>query len=104
MPDDQAGETKSNPATEIVASQKTLSEAVGATKNVTITTDPADADDSADVIKAATAASSDDTIATVTANASGGFDIVGVKEGTANITFTSGTFTVTLAVTITAAS
>lgn len=73
----------------------------GDVKNVTIATDPADATDSQTVIDATTATSADDTIATVAKNDAGGFDITAVKAGTVKITFTSGSFTVTVDVTIT---
>lgn len=87
-----------------MTSQKTLSEAVGAIKTVTVTADPADADNAAAIISATTAASSDDSVAKITANATGGFDITGIAAGSATVTFTSGTLTASVAVTITAAS
>lgn len=60
---------------------------------------PADADNSNAVVSAVTWSSSDDTKATVSTNGV----ITGVAEGTATITATSGTFTATVAVTVTAA-
>lgn len=87
-----------------MTSQKTLSEAVGAIKTVTVTADPADADNATAIVSATTAASSDDKIATVKVNSAGGFDITGIAAGSATVTFTSGTLTASVAVTITAAS
>ncbi|QEU48742.1 hypothetical protein FMM01_02105 [Schleiferilactobacillus harbinensis] len=77
---------------------------VGDTKNVTVAADPSDATDAADVIKAVTAKSSDDNIATVAANKDSGFDIKAVAVGSATITLTSGALTATVAVTVTAAA
>lgn len=71
---------------------------------MTVTADPADADNAAAIISATTAASSDDSVATVTANATSGFDITGIAAGSATVIFTSGTLTASVAVTITAAS
>jgi len=73
---------------------------VGDTKKVSVTTDPADADDSAAVIAAVKWASSDDTKATVGADGT----ITAVDAGTATITATSGELTATIAVTVTAAA
>lgn len=80
-------------------SQATASLKVGDTKQVTAVADPVDADDAADVNKAVKYASSDDTIATVAADGT----ITAVKEGTATITATSGSFTATVKVTVAAA-
>lgn len=91
-------------ATAIVPGQKTAALKVGDTKNVTVAADPSDATDAADVIKAVTAKSSDDKVATVTANEGGGFDIKAVAVGSATITLTSGALTATVAVTVTAAA
>ncbi|WWY82588.1 Ig-like domain-containing protein [Pediococcus pentosaceus] len=88
----------------MTASQKTLSEKVGDAKDITIAADPVDASDATDVVKATTATSSDETIATVALKSDGMFTVTGVKAGTATITFTSGKLTTTLAVTITATS
>ncbi|WWL94835.1 Ig-like domain-containing protein [Pediococcus acidilactici] len=88
----------------MTASQKTLSEKVGDAKDITITSDPVDANDADAVVKATTATSSDETVATVVKKSDGTFTVSGVKDGTATITFTSGGFTVTLAVTIAEAS
>lgn len=77
---------------------------MGATKNFTIAADPVDASDADAVIAATTAASSDDTIATIVKNENGGFDGTIAGEGSANFTFTSGEFTTTIAVTGTATS
>lgn len=73
---------------------------MGDTKDITIASDPVDASDTTDIVKATTATSSDETVATVTRKSDGTFTVTGVKAGTATITFTSGDFTVTLAVTI----
>ncbi|WP_236252672.1 Ig-like domain-containing protein [Pediococcus acidilactici] len=81
-----------------------MSEKVGDAKDITITSDPVDASDADAVVKAATAVSSDETIASVTKKSDGTFTVTGVKAGTATITFTSGKFTTTLAVTITDAA
>lgn len=80
-----------------------MSEKVGDSKDVTIASDPVDASDAIAVVKATTATSSDETVATVTKKSDGTFTVTGVKAGTVTITFTSGGFTVTLAVTITEA-
>jgi uncharacterized protein YjdB len=80
-------------------SQATAGLKVGDTKQVTAVADPVDADDAADVNKAVKYASSDDTIATVAADGT----ITAVKEGTATITATSGSFTATVKVTVAAA-
>lgn len=80
-------------------SQATASLKVGDTKQVTAVADPVDADDAADVNKAVKYASSDDTIATVVADGT----ITAVKEGTATITATSGSYTATVKVTVAAA-
>ena len=77
---------------------------MGDTKDVTVAADPANADDATTVVKATTATSSDETVATVTKKSDGTFTITGVAEGTANVTFTSGKLTTTLAVTITEAA
>jgi len=73
---------------------------VGDTKKVSVTTDPADADDSAAVIAAVKWTSSDDTKAPVGADGT----ITAVDAGTATITATSGELTATIAVTVTAAA
>lgn len=77
---------------------------MGDAKDITITSDPVDASDADTVVKATTAASSDETVATVVKKSDGTFAVAGVKAGSATITFTSGELTTTLAVTITAAS
>lgn len=77
---------------------------MGDSKDITITSDPVDASDATVVVKATTATSSDETVATVAFKSDGTFTVTGVKAGTATITFTSGKLTTTLAVTITAAS
>ncbi|YAB14795.1 Ig-like domain-containing protein [Lactiplantibacillus plantarum] len=71
---------------------------VGDTRKITITTEPADADDSTAVIAAVTWKSSDDSKATVAADGT----ITAVAEGTATVTATSGEFTTDIAVTVTA--
>ncbi|MGX6452700.1 Ig-like domain-containing protein [Pediococcus acidilactici] len=81
-----------------------MSEKVGDTKDITITSDPTDASNADAVVKATTATSSDETIATVAKKNDGTFTVTGVKAGTATITFTSGKLTTTLAVTITDAA
>jgi len=60
---------------------------------------PSDADNTSAVVSAVKWSSSDDTKATVSTNGV----ITGVAEGTATITATSGSFTATVAVTVTAA-
>lgn len=77
---------------------------MGDAKDITIAADPVDASDATAVVKATTATSGDETVATVTKKSDGTFTVTGVKAGTVTITFTSGDFTVTLAVTITEAS
>ncbi|WP_234418296.1 Ig-like domain-containing protein [Pediococcus pentosaceus] len=81
-----------------------MSEKVGDAKDINITADPVDASDATAVVKATTATSSDETVATVALKSDGTFTVTGVKAGTATVTFTSGDFTVTLAVTITEAA
>lgn len=88
------------PTTAINASQKTAAVKVGETKAITVSTTPADSDDSATVIKAVKWTSSNDKIATVGADGT----IKAVAEGSATITATSGTFTSTIAVTVSAAT
>lgn len=80
-----------------------MSEKVGDSKDITIASNPVDASDAAAVVKATTATSSDEMVATVTKKSDGTFTVIGVKVGTATIKFSSGGFTVTLAVTITEA-
>lgn len=77
---------------------------MGDSKDITIASDPVDASDATAVVKATTATSGDETVATVTKKSDGTFTVTGVKAGTATITFTSGDFTATLAVTITEAA
>lgn len=77
---------------------------MGDSKDITIASDPVDASDATAVVKATTAVSSDETVATVTKKSDGTFTITGVKAGTVIITFTSGSFTSTLSVTITEAA
>lgn len=77
---------------------------MGDAKDITITSDPVDANDADAVVKATTATSSDETVATVAKKSDGAFTVTGVKAGSANITFTSGKLTTTLAVTITDAA
>lgn len=77
---------------------------MGDAKDITITSDPVDASDADAVVKATTAVSSDEAIATVAKKSDGTFTVTGVKAGSATITFTSGELTTTLAVTITATS
>lgn len=88
------------PTTAINASQKTAAVKVGETKAITVSTTPADSDDSATVIEAVKWTSSDDNIATVGADGT----ITAVAEGSATITATSGTFTSTISVTVSAAT
>lgn len=77
---------------------------MGDAKDITIASDPVDASDTTAVVKATTATSSDEAVATVALKSDGTFTVTGVKAGTATITFTSGDFTATLAVTITEAA
>ena len=74
---------------------------MGDSKDITIASDPVNAIDATSVVKATTATSSDETVATVALKGDGTFTVTGVKAGTATITFTSGSFTTTLSVTIT---
>lgn len=76
---------------------------MGDAKDITIASDPVDASDTTAVVKATTATSSDEAVATAALKSDGTFTVTGVKAGTATITFTSGDFTATLAVTITEA-
>lgn len=80
-------------------SQKTASIKVGDTRSLSVTTEPADADDSAAVIAATTWKSSDAGVATVLANGT----VTAVAVGTATITAKSGELEATVAVTVTAA-
>lgn len=81
-------------------SQATASMKVGDTKQVTATADPAGADDEATVNGAIAYTSSDEAIATVAADGT----ITAVAEGSATITATSGSFTASVKVTVTAAA
>lgn len=80
-------------------SQKTASIKVGDTRSLSVTTEPADADDSAAVIAATTWESSDAGVATVSADGT----VTAVAVGTATITAKSGELESTVAVTVTAA-
>jgi len=80
-----------------VTSQKTASIKVGDTRNITITTVPVDADDSAAIIAGVAWKSSDESVATVNSDGT----ITAVTAGSTTITATSGSFTVTVAVTVT---
>ncbi|WP_461213947.1 Ig-like domain-containing protein [Lacticaseibacillus sp. GG6-2] len=80
--------------------QGTMSLKVGDAKKPTLSADPADADNVAAVVAATTYKSSDETVATVAADGT----ITAVKEGTATITATSGTFTGDCKVTVAAAA
>ncbi|WP_123022397.1 Ig-like domain-containing protein [Lacticaseibacillus paracasei] len=80
-------------------SQKTASLKVGATKQITVSADPVDASDASDVVSATKFASSDTGIATVAADGT----ITAVAVGSTTITATSGSFTATVAVTVSAA-
>ena len=84
------------PTTAINASQKTAAMKVGDTKPITVSTTPADSDDSAAVVAATTWTSSDDKIATVGSDGT----ITAVAVGSATITATSGSFTAGVAVTV----
>lgn len=81
-----------------------MSEKVGDSKDIAIASDPVDASDATAVVKATTATSSDETVATVTKKSDGTFTVTGVKAGAVTITFTSRGFTSTLSVTITEAA
>lgn len=81
-------------------SQATASIKVGDSKQVTAMADPADADDASAVNSAIAWTSSDNGIASVAADGT----ITAVAEGTATITATSGSFTGTVKVTVTAAA
>ncbi|WP_369521875.1 hypothetical protein [Enterococcus avium] len=83
----------------MVPSQKTWTGKVGDTKTFTITTDPADATDSATVVTATTAASSDESIVTIAKISDGTFEGTIAGEGSATINFTSGSLTTSIAVT-----
>ncbi|WGI18560.1 Ig-like domain-containing protein [Latilactobacillus sakei] len=72
---------------------------VGDTKQVTASAVPADASDAAEVVAAVKWSSSDDTVATVSSDGT----ISAKAEGTATITATSGSFTATVAVSVSAA-
>ncbi|WP_081084180.1 Ig-like domain-containing protein [Lacticaseibacillus paracasei] len=80
-------------------SQKTASLKVGATKQITVSADPVDAVNASAVISATKFASSDTGVATVAADGT----ITAVAVGSATITATSGSFTATVAVTVSAA-
>ncbi|MBE8188635.1 Ig-like domain-containing protein [Lacticaseibacillus paracasei] len=80
-------------------SQKTASLKVGATKQITVSADPVDASDASDVVSAAKFVSSDTGVATVAADGT----ITAVAVGSTTITATSGSFTATVAVTVSAA-
>lgn len=80
-----------------MTSQKTASIKVGDTRNITITTVPVDADDSATTIAGVTWKSSDESVATVNSDGT----ITAVAAGTATVTATSGSHTAAVAVTVT---
>lgn len=80
--------------------QATASMKVGDTKNVAAVAEPADADDAAAVNSAVTYASDNEAIVTVAADGT----LTAVAEGTANVTATSGSFTSTVKVTVSAAA
>lgn len=80
-------------------SQQTASMKVGDTKQVTATSDPTDADDAVTINGAITYASDNEAIATVGTDGT----ITAVAEGTANVTATSGAFTASVKVTVSAA-
>lgn len=82
-----------------MTSQKTARIKVGDTRNITITTVPEDADDSAAVIAAVNWESSDESVATVNSDGT----ITAVAAGTATVTATSGSFASGVAVTVVAA-
>lgn len=73
---------------------------VGDTKQVTASATPAGADDEASVNGAIKYASDNEAVATVAADGT----ITAVAAGTANITATSGSFTASTQVTVTAAA
>jgi len=81
-------------------SQATASMKVGDTKQVTAVADPADSDDATVVNDAITYTSDDETIAKVATDGT----ITAVAEGTANITATSGAFSASVKVTVSAAA
>ncbi|MGM0220054.1 hypothetical protein [Enterococcus sp. AZ126] len=64
-----------------------------------ITTDPADASDSIEVITATTAETNAEMVVTIVKNENGSFDASITGEGAGVITFTSGEFTTTVSVT-----
>lgn len=74
----------------------------GQSKDMTITVDPTNATDAANVIDAVTAVSSDDSVGTVAAktDVKGIYTITGVKAGNVTVTFTSGNFNTVLTVTV----
>ncbi|QDJ58480.1 hypothetical protein EFA59_02685 [Weissella hellenica] len=81
----------------ITLSQKTATIKVGATKQVTVSADPANASDASAVVSATAYSSGDEAVATVTNDGT----ITGVAVGSATITATSGSFTAEVAVTVT---
>ncbi|WP_243116164.1 Ig-like domain-containing protein [Leuconostoc carnosum] len=81
----------------ITLSQKTATIKVGATKQVTVSTNPINASDASAVVSATTFSSSDEDVATVTNDGT----ITGVAVGSATITAISGSFTAGVAVTVT---
>lgn len=80
-----------------MTSQKTASIKVGDTRDITITTVPLDAGNSAAIIAGVTWRSSDESVATVNSDGT----ITAVSAGTATVTATSGSLTATVAVTVT---
>lgn len=81
----------------ITLSQKTATIKVGATKQVTVSTNPINASDASAVVSATTFSSSDEDVATVTNDGT----ITGVAVGSATITAISGSFTAGVSVTVT---
>lgn len=77
-------------------SQKTLTGAVGSTKDITVTVTP---DGAPQAVKAV---SSNEKVATVVKKSDGVYNITNLTEGTATITFSTNGISSTLAVTVNA--
>lgn len=74
---------------------------VGQSKDITVTTDPADATNANKIIATTTASLNDNTVATIAKGAvTGAFTVSGIKSGTTTATFNSGNLSTTLTVTV----
>ncbi|CUS26128.1 hypothetical protein FC70_GL001758 [Paucilactobacillus oligofermentans DSM 15707 = LMG 22743] len=95
-----SGENPDVKATGLIPNQKSATIKIGENKPITLTTDPVDASDSAAVLAAVGWTSNDPAIATVDENGV----ITAVAAGTTKVVATSGSLTVSIDVTVPAAT